>query len=314
MDNLFIDTTDRQALSWNDVYDGTSTALEVTKAVATPQTVTNTDDRTLTAATNIRDAAATASPTGASWERIAYYRSVAPAQATGLTFLNSKGDEAVSGTFDTTFGNSLSYSSSDGTTCANQSTPFNGNLSTSEIELIVMTDQVCSGDCDYYRPKSVAYHGWNGESKAFFIEFQMDHYNNTGNDLGAISDAPAWWFLNANIPRILQYGNDRNNKPCACWSYGCGEFDAFEVLEMGEVRAKSTIHRQGNIQGGDSNYFLRPVGKTAKVAVVFYEYNITVSILDDSFDFSDTLTASQIADIVTYDPNSNTDSLFTIGS
>jgi hypothetical protein len=141
----------------------------------------------------------------------------------------------------------------------------------------------------------------------------MDHYNNTGDDLGVISDTPAWWFVNANIPHILQYGNDRNRKPCACWSYGCGELDAFEILEMGEVRPKSTIHRQGDIQGEDSNYFLRPIGKTAKVAVVFYEYNITVSIRDDSFDFSNTLAGSQIADIVAYDPNSNTDSL-TIGS
>ena len=83
---------------------------------------------------------------------------------------------------------------------------------------------------------------------------------------------------------------------------------------MGEVRAKSTIHRQGNIQGGDSNYFLRPIGKIAKVAVVFYEYNITVSILDGSFDFSNTLAGSRIADIVACDSNTNTDLLFTIGS
>ena len=82
---------------------------------------------------------------------------------------------------------------------------------------------------------------------------------------------------------------------------------------MGEVRAKSTIHRQGDIQGEDSNYFLHPIGKTAKVAVVFYEYNITVSVRDDSFDFSNTLAGNQIADIVAYDSNSNTDS-FTIGS
>ena len=40
---------------------------------------------------------------------------------------------------------------------------------------------------------------------------------------------------------------------------------------MGEVKAKSTIHRQGDIQGGDSNCFLRPIGKTVKVAAAFYE-------------------------------------------
>ena len=72
--------------------------------------------------------------------------------------------------------------------------------------------------------------GWAGESKAFFIEFQMDHYDNLGSDQGLISDAPAWWFLNAAIPRVLQYGNDRNNVPCSCWPTGCGEFDAFEAM------------------------------------------------------------------------------------
>lgn len=155
--------------------------------------------------------------------------------------------------------------------------------------------------------------GWDGPSKAFLIEFQMDHYNNTGPNYGAISDAPAWWFLNAAIPRILQYGSDRNNIPCACWSTGCGEFDAFEVLGMGEERAKSTIHRQGNLEGGDSNYFRRPVGKTLKFAVVFHNWNITAKVLDDSFDFSSTLTQDQIDDMIAYDPNDGHHSLFAIG-
>jgi hypothetical protein len=73
----------------------------------------------------------------------------------------------------------------------------------------------------------------------------MDHYNNTPDDnQGLIQDAPAWWFLNANVPRVLQYRDKRNEKPRACWSYGCGEFDAIEILETGETRAKSTLHRQ----------------------------------------------------------------------
>ncbi|KAF2498516.1 hypothetical protein BU16DRAFT_504893 [Lophium mytilinum] len=250
-----------------------------------------------------------------SWSRVAYYQSAASAQATGFAFLNHRGNDAVSGTWDSSFGNSLSYASSDGTTCANVSTPFSGNLSTSDVELAVFTDQVCNGDCDYTRPKSVAHHGWSGEAKAFFVEFQMDHYNNSpSSNQGLIQDAPAWWFLNANIPRVLQYGDDRNSQPCSCWAYGCGEFDAFEILEQGEMRAKSTLHRQGNLEGGDSNYFLRPVGKTIKVAVVWKDYNITVAILDDSFSFSEVLTASQIADIVSYSEQSNTNSLFAIGT
>jgi hypothetical protein len=156
--------------------------------------------------------------------------------------------------------------------------------------------------------------GWDGTSKAFFIEFQMDHYDNRGTDQGMLSDAPAYWFLNAAIPRILQYGNDRNNIPCSCWSTGCGEFDAFEVLGRGEMRAKSTIHRQGNLEGGDSNYFRRPVGRMLKFAVVFHNFNITAVVLNDNFDFGGTLSEATISSLIAYDPNSSQHSLFAIGS
>jgi hypothetical protein len=142
----------------------------------------------------------------------------------------------------------------------------------------------------------------------------MDHYDNIGSDQGMLSDAPAWWFLNAAIPRVLQYGNDRDNIPCSCWSTGCGEFDAFEVLGRGEERAKSTIHRQGNIEGGDSNYFRRPVGQTLKFAVVFYGYNITATVLDDEFVFGEGLEESVISEMVQYDPDSDSHSLFAIGT
>jgi hypothetical protein len=215
-----------------------------------------------------------------------------------------------------------------------ENTPFSGNLGTSEYEIAVFTDLQCSTNCEYTRPMSTAYRtsplfvfilfslrpctkkidGWAGESKAFFIEFQMDHYDNIGSDQGMLSDAPAWWFLNAAIPRVLQYGNDRDNIPCSCWSTGCGEFDAFEVLGRGEERAKSTIHRQGNIEGGDSNYFRRPVGQTLKFAVVFYGYNITATVLDDEFVFSEGLEESVISEMVQYDPDSDSHSLFAIGT
>ncbi|ORY19425.1 putative TOS1-like glycosyl hydrolase-domain-containing protein [Clohesyomyces aquaticus] len=250
----------------------------------------------------------------AGWGRIAYYTSTAPAEATGLAFLANLGDPRLSGTFDYSFGNSLSYVSASGTSCVSDNTPFDGTLETSEVELTVLTDEVCTGACDYTRPNSTAHHGWEGEEKAFFIEFQMDHYDNVGSDQGMISDAPAWWFLNANIPRTLQYGNDRRNIPCSCWSTGCGEFDAFEVLGRGEERAKSTLHRQGNLEGGDSNYFRRPVGRMLKFAVIFHNYNITAAVLDDDFDFRTALSGGQIDDIVAYDPKSNTHSLFAIGT
>ncbi|KAJ4345693.1 target of Sbf [Didymosphaeria variabile] len=247
------------------------------------------------------------------WSRVAYYTSAAPAAASGFAFLANLGDPQKSGTFDYAFGNSLGYVIGDGSKVAADSTPFDGTLETSEREIAVFTDKTCDNDCEYARPNATAHYGWEGPAKAFFIEFQMDHYDNYGSDQGMLSDAPAWWFLNAAIPRILQYGNDRKNIPCSCWSTGCGEFDAFEILGRGETRAKSTIHRQGNLEGGDSNYFLRPVGRTIKFAVVFYNWNITARVLDDGFDFGAGLTQAQIDDILAYDASDNSHSLFSIG-
>ncbi|CAI6271715.1 unnamed protein product [Periconia digitata] len=250
---------------------------------------------------------------GDTWSRVAYYTSAAPAEATGFAFLANLGDPQKSGTFDYSFGNSLGYVIGDGSKVTTDNTPFDGTLATSEREIAVFTDEICDGNCEYARPDSVAHYGWGGPSKAFLIEFQMDHYDNEGSDQGMLSDAPAWWFLNAAIPRILQYGNDRNNIPCSCWSTGCGEFDAFELLGRGELRAKSTIHRQGNREGGDSNYFLRPVGRMLKFAVIFHEWNITARVLDDSFDFSQSLTQAQIDDFVAYSEDDDGHSLFPIG-
>jgi hypothetical protein len=192
------------------------------------------------------------------------------------------------------FGNSLSYVTSNGARVAPVSTPFDGTLETSELEMAVFSDRDCDHDCEYWRPNATSHFGWS--------------------DQGMMSDAPAWWFLNAAIPRILQYGNDRNNIPCSCWSTGCGEFDAFEVLGNGEERAKSTLHRQGNLEGGDSNYFKRPVGRTVKFGVVWHYPHITALVLNDSFDFSTSLTDEQIQQLVQYDPASWTHSLFAIGA
>lgn len=247
------------------------------------------------------------------WSRVASYTSAAPAEATGFAFLANLGDPQKSGTFDYAFGNSLGYVIGDGSKVSADNTPFDGTLETSEREIAGFTDEICDGECEYARPDTVAHHGWDGPSKAFFIEFQMDHYDNEGSDQGMLSDAPAWWFLNAAIPRVLQYGNDRKNIPCSCWSTGCGEFDAFELLGKGELRAKSTIHRQGNLEGGDSNCFLRPVGHMLKFAVVFHDWNITASVLDDSFDFTESLTQAQIDDILAYNDDDSSHSLYPVG-
>ncbi|CAN9326863.1 unnamed protein product [Alternaria alternata] len=211
------------------------------------------------------------------------------------------------------FGNSLSYVTPRGDKVAAESLPFNGMLQTSETEIIVLSDKECDADCPYWRPNATSHYGWSGSSKAFFIEFQMDHYPNLGTDQGMLSDAPAYWFLNAAIPRILQYGSDRNNIPCSCWSTGCGEFDAFELLSNGAERAKSTIHRQGNLEGGDSNYFRRPVGQTMKFAVVWHYPHITALVLDDKFDFSQSMSDDAMRKLVAYDADSWVHSLYAIG-
>jgi hypothetical protein len=91
VEDLIIVTIDGQAVTWI-TYDETP---------ATSQVVSNTYDETLVTATNFSDAVATASLTAPSWDRIAYYSSAAPAQAAGLAFLNSKGNDTVSRTFDT---------------------------------------------------------------------------------------------------------------------------------------------------------------------------------------------------------------------
>ncbi|KAF3040125.1 target of Sbf [Didymella heteroderae] len=237
----------------------------------------------------------------------------APAEATGFSFLANLGDPRQSGTFDYAFGNSLSFVTPAGNVVAPESEPFDGTLDTSEYEIAVFSDKECDINCPYWRPNATSHYAWSGSSKAFFIEFQMDHYKNRGSDYGLISDAPAWWFLNAAIPRVLQYGNDRNNVPCSCWSTGCGEFDAFEVLGTGEERAKSTLHRQGNLEGGDSNYFKRPVGTTLKFAVIWHFPHITARVLDADFEFADALTEDQIDGLVAYDPDSWVHSMFPVG-
>lgn len=94
---------------------------------------------------------------GYTWNRVAYYTSSSPAEATGFAFLANLGDPQKSGTFDYSFGNSLGYVSSTGDRVVSEKTPFSGNLATSEQEIAVFTDQQCGTDCEYARPMSTAY-------------------------------------------------------------------------------------------------------------------------------------------------------------
>ena len=66
------------------------------------------------------------------------------------------------------FGNSLSYVTQDGGAVASDTTPFDGTLETSEIEIAVFSDRQCDGDCEYARPASTA-HCRNLRSARYFF-------------------------------------------------------------------------------------------------------------------------------------------------
>ncbi|KAK1083510.1 target of Sbf [Friedmanniomyces endolithicus] len=224
------------------------------------------------------------------WSRQAYYDS-ASSTSEGLVFLNHNGGSG-SGVFDYNYGNSLSFASSDGLSGASSSQVLKDTTLPSSAEVVIMSDSPCSGDdCGFYREGTVAYHGFDGPSKAFFFEFGMPTTGQTAASIYDPVDMPAIWSLNALIPRTLQYGA----ADCSCWTSGCGEFDLFEVLAPGDQRMKSTLH--GNIAGGDSDYFARPSSGTKKAVMVLYENNIHLKMLDDSFEFGSNMDASAITDI-----------------
>jgi hypothetical protein len=128
--------------------------------------------------------------------------------------------------------------------------------------------------------------GFDGADKIFLAEFMMP----TDNSGSANIDMPAFWMLNAQIPRTIQYGSS----DCSCWESGCGEFDIFEVLSTGSDKCKSTFHM--NTSGGDSDYFTRPTNATVKVAVVFSSSDSTahIQVLDDDYDFATSLTTTEV--------------------
>ena len=231
-----------------------------------------------------------------SWGRHAFYCGESD-ESEGLVFLNHNGGSG-SGTFDYKFGNSLSFASSDGCEGAKTAQKLaKDTLLPSSAELVIMTDDKCDGDdCGYYRPNTddVAYHGFDGDDKAFFFEFQMPDSGEQAENEYTPVNMPAIWSLNAQIPRTLQYGNE----DCSCWQSGCGEFDIFEVLAAGDSRMKSTMH--GNKAGGSSDYFYRPFNEAVKGAMIMMNNQIHVKMLpnDTSFDFPATMDKSDLNNIL----------------
>jgi Putative TOS1-like glycosyl hydrolase (DUF2401) len=287
---------DEKVVSWTNSYDG--------GAQATPVAA---DPAGQPAASQAAPKAAipTMNAGNGQWGRQAYYNADQQT-ADGLTFLNSMGGQG-SGVFDEILGMSLSYAAADAKAGAAAPQVLANQMLGDGDEIVIMTDKECTdGDCGVTRPGGVAYHGFNGAKKVFLLEFDMPLTGATGWN----KDMPAAWILNAQIPNTLQYGKAE----CSCWESGCGEWDIFEVLDAGNTRCKSTVH--GNISGGDSNYFDRPVDSTVKVAVVFDGDNSAghIVVLPDETAFDQTLTDAQVAEYVNRDSSDVARSLFRLGS
>jgi hypothetical protein len=136
--------------------------------------------------------------------------------------------------------------------------------------------------------------GFSGADKLFLMEFSMPLDGTTGFN----GDMPSVWLLNAQIPRVVQYGD----ATCNCWTSGCGELDIMEVLSSGAMQAKSTIH--DNDSAGDSDYIERPTTGTIKIAVIFdFASSIVhIQVLDDSTSFDTALTRDQVEGFMNQTP------------
>lgn len=127
----------------------TATTVTTTKTTTTSSTITTSPTTSSAAATN------TASSSG-SWTRQAYYNA-ASGTSNGLVFLNNMGG-SKSGTWDTSFGSSLSYAASSGTDSATGPQVLANIQIPAADEIIIYSSQSCSdGLCGYYRPGTVAY-------------------------------------------------------------------------------------------------------------------------------------------------------------
>lgn len=207
------------------------------------------------------------SSSGDGWSRTAYYNAE-DSKADSLVFMNNMGGSG-SGVWDAAFGNSISYADSDGTSCASSPQVLKDTKIGSNKEYMIFSSDKCEGDdCGFYRKGIPAHHGFGGDTKMFLFEFSMPK-EKSGS--GFNQDMPAVWFLNAQIPRTVQYGP----KSCSCWATGCGEFDVFEVLDSGNDKLTNHLHTgQGSDDGqhgggGSNDYFDRPTDGTLKAAVIF---------------------------------------------
>lgn len=283
-------TIDGKVATWENDWFGPGGAPAATKAPANPAQVAGAKAPVAQAA-GVKAAAPKvnkhekAVDPNAAYSRVGFYDAES-GSADGIVFLGNYGGQG-SGTFDSNYGNSLSYLNADGNGGASSPNVLSNKLIGSNEEFTIMTDRECSGDdCGYVRPGTVAYHGFDGADKIFMFEFEMPHDSSSGFN----GDMPAIWMLNAQIPRTLQYGE----ASCSCWGSGCGEFDIIEVLSPGEDRCKSTLHT--NAPGGSSDYLVRPTDHTMKLAMIMNSADGTINVVElpDSASFSGSLSASEV--------------------
>ncbi|KAK9243671.1 putative TOS1-like glycosyl hydrolase-domain-containing protein [Lipomyces tetrasporus] len=270
-----------------------TTTLSSASEEWTPSSSSSSDESSSSSTSSSATSTSTTISTS-SWSRFAYYNSE-QGVSNGLTFLNNLGGTNGSGTWSSCWGSSLSYCNTDGVTAASEAQVLGDVLLPSNAEVVMFTDTECGdSNCGYYRDGIPAYVGFNGDTKLFLLEFSMPTDTSSGASYNV--DMPAIWFLNGKIPRTQQYGS------CSCWSSGCGEFDAFEVLSTGSQYLTSHLHTwQGTDNnyggGGTSDYFSRPTDSTMKAAILFDGNSKSVNLVElhPSTDFGDSITAESIA-------------------
>ncbi|EXJ86941.1 hypothetical protein A1O3_03895 [Capronia epimyces CBS 606.96] len=280
-----------------------ASSSEASSSIASYSIASSSDASSSAAASSAAAPVASMNAGAGEWGRQAYYNAE-QGVADGLVFLNYHGGQG-SGVFDTVWGMSLSYASADNSAGSASPVPLADTLIGDNSEFLIMTDKSCSdGACGTVRDGTVAYHGFDGASKLFLLEFSMPLSGATGWN----EDMPAAWILNAQIPRTEQYGS------CSCWQSGCGEFDIFEVLDSGNLKCKSTWHGAHSI--GDSNWFQRPSNETKKAAVIFDGSASTAHILwlPDDTNFDTSISQSTVAGFLDSISNPNLNIKVALGS
>jgi len=295
-------TINGEVVSWANTYAGPTAdaAADAAPPAVTAASSPSADKPAKKPAGGNNQKPADKTPITGDFVRTAYY-DAASGDADGLVFLANVGSPGVSGTWDTVWGSSLAYVNEEGSAAAASPTVLKNKLLDDTQEIAIFSDAPCDSSCGTTRPDSVAYKGFEGASKVFIVEFTMPDSGKSGAGL----NMPAYWLLNAAIPRTAQYAS------CSCWmgdnssplQGGCGELDVVEILSSGDTRAKSTFHFANGV--GDSHYIDRPVNGPIKVAVVMDADSSTVSIkVLDNFDFPTSLTAEQVQDMVNDEPDS----------